>query len=436
MEKDYYKVLIPGLLETSLNLGVEEKWPLKYQTYFFFLFKHIFNKNLDYTELFSNIFNPNIEKGRYVNKNRNFVNNYLQKNNSNNFSIFTYNWLCGIEELSEEFIKFIEKIETDKEIQIIGYSYGGLIAYYSLSKKNDYKNLKKVKSFISVGTPFKGSIKATSLIFGTKGHDNSYELIKNFIHNPKFQSIYDLIVSYPTMVFLNDNNEQLNIETIENLFFNHPEINKEKLIKSIELRKKLNNISLIDIDFKCFIGNDPYSYIPQFLKVDKDNNIIVKYSKGSGDGVVSFYEAIPDYDEKETSSNYSIHYIVSSHSSILDSDEFLNELDILNTNGKSGILFIDVEKVKNTLKLIFKLDIENNIYNVRKFVPKNIFLTHNSNKLNLLDKIVSKNNETYIIINDEYYFGIISISKAKISYVNELNEKKEYFVKRLQIKYD
>lgn len=441
MENIRYRILIPGLCETSLNLGVNEKWPINDKKQLTFMFKHLFSKNINYDTLFDDIFNPNIQTGHYIKKNENFITKYLAEHKTD-YSIFSYNWLRGVKELSDEFIAFIENIDTDKDFEIIGYSYGGLIGYHALSKRNKNKNsnLNRVKSFISVGTPYKGSIKATSLILGQNGYDNNYEIIKKYIHNERFQSIYDLFISYYDKVFIDENGRLLTTEEIQEFLLEVPFINKEKLTKSLILREEIKAISILDIDFKCFIGNDVHSYIPQFFKINREQNTIVtRYGKASSDGVVSLYEALPEYKNIDTASHYSIHYLLGHHSSILHSDEFYNELKKFNEQKtyKDGIIFADVDEIKkdNVLKITLKLDVENNIYNILKLTAKNVFLTHNSNKMNLYNKIISKNNETYFFVNPEFNFGTISLSKANITYTNELNEKKILYIQRSQIKY-
>lgn len=110
------------------------------------------------------------------------------KNIASSVDEFAYDWrknnIENVEALRQKIIT-----SNAKEVVIIAHSMGGILAKLLLSQENNDLVLKKVRRFITMGTPWYGSIEAyRQLMYGFYG---VYGLLKGTIG--KFESVYQLL---------------------------------------------------------------------------------------------------------------------------------------------------------------------------------------------------------------------------------------------------
>lgn len=110
------------------------------------------------------------------------------KNIASSVEEFAYDWrknnIENVEALRQKIIT-----SNAKEVVIIAHSMGGILAKLLLSQENNDLVLQKVRRFITMGTPWYGSIEAyRQLIYGFYG---VYGLLKGTIG--KFESVYQLL---------------------------------------------------------------------------------------------------------------------------------------------------------------------------------------------------------------------------------------------------
>ncbi len=128
---------------------------------------------------------------------------YLKENGINNFYEFEYSSTVGlhpIKEMAKELAEFVEKNVKEKEINIIAFSQGGIIALAYLK----YFNGKKVKKLFTLCTPHKGSILAHTMnLPGFIDLRPNSELLKEleiFAEKSKI-NIYAVYTPFDLMVF-------------------------------------------------------------------------------------------------------------------------------------------------------------------------------------------------------------------------------------------
>lgn len=426
--KNSFAILVPGIFQTSLYNGVEKIFPLPLEDELKYFFRDIINDDL-IDDVCDKINDNNLLVGNFTKNDSDFIN--FLKSKYKRVTIFSYDWRKSLLETKNKLITFINNLYLEKDMDIIlfGISAGGIISYMAANDTKE-NNIMAIKKIITIGTPFKGCLRATNIVLGIDDEIKRNKYLEKIIHSDSFISIYELM-SQNLDTFVTKNNKKISNDEIMTLFKNQEFINQNKLKYYLNFVKYIDNIvHNEEIELICFACIDPYKNM--CIRIDiKDDEMIPIYSQFAGDGLVLIHESYPH--ESNNGLFYKINYSQGQHASIVDRSKFLQQLEsilALDCTPKNDIILIPIIKKINQNKkiIVFDASYEGKIYEVKKIKGK-CFL----NIKNVSERIYIKEykKRSSIEISNKIEFCDIVFQDIIIKYNSESSK-----IKKISIKFD
>lgn len=428
-----FQVFVPGLLQTSLKLEEETIWPPSPDIFLVLQQNKILRRLLaikpkddikDWIEKFTD---KNIKPDKFISPYPGFEEKFLVPEHV----IFTYDWRQSQKKTSEELINFLTTLEVPEGfyLEVIGFSIGGNIAFMSLVEaqtrglsfmRTSQKLLGsegfqgsqkpqslqgKVKRLITIGSPLKGSIKATATFLGV---DNSQpDFIKKIIHDEVFESIYELIPSNPNLFFFKEDETVLTKAEFKDLFLKTPHVNAVKFENALSFKKEWNKLPrLKDVDVICYRGCDVGSQ--NIFKCVVRESIIPFFESSNSDGTITCDEAT-FFDTQPFLSRT----VQAKHSTLLQSDELISMISDNHNLSEIRLELVSSSSSLNSFKILSQTLTET--IPIKKITAKKISLLHKGSSQDVTSNLKKKKDEVWISIPSKYETGCLLFEDVSFS---------------------
>lgn len=410
-----FQVFVPGLLQTSLKLNDETIWPPNPDIFLSLQQNKLLRMILaiktkedvnDWVEKFTD---RDIKVDKFLPPYPNFESEFLVPDHA----IFIYDWRQSQKKSSEQLIDFLTELEVPKGyyLEVIGFSIGGNIAFMALAnaQARDINFIKRVKRLITIGSPLKGSIKATATFLGI---DNSQpDFIKKIIHHDIFDSIYELIPSNPNKYFFKEDESVLTKAEFRDLFLNAPKVNQAKFERAMAFKKEWNKLSLKKINSICYRGSD-YGAQNIVKCIVSKSTIIPFFESSNSDGTITCDEAT-FYDTQHFLSR-TVH---AKHSTLLHSEELMSMISDGHNLSEIRLELIASTPTSNSFRVLSQTLSET--IPIKKMTAKKINLLHKGNSIDITSNLKKKKDEMWVSIPSKYDVGCILFEGVTFSCVKD-----------------
>ncbi|MGM0853088.1 MAG: lipase/acyltransferase domain-containing protein [Bacillota bacterium] len=406
-------ILVPGIMGSNLAYGSYRVWP------------RFFPSNIGVYEKYLPIGKSQLDPAGLVERVYKKINNHLQEIEGVTVKPFPYDWRENNLIAAEKLDKLLTEIHgCYDEINIVAHSMGGIVSKILLNTYFEQEYVPKIKKFITLGTPWHGSLDSyKSIVYGKSVPDyfpfHSIVLTKekSKIISKGFPSVYQL---FPDEEYQNrlEAEHQLSILTQNDVAVNCVEIFNQKEIKTPmeeiqlnynniieEYREKvhLTNVNIDHISHHEIIGFGSTTLAA--IKENKRNEVFGEFHDGDG--------TVPLFSSKLSTANHRYMIKDAEHQDLVknnDSLKVVKSIILDESIDEHNSIYLDEDRVKlngfksKVLRIACPVEVSivkdgKSIYGIGDSLDYD-----QENLDEMLDtniNVISLGNTIYVIFNDE-----------------------------------